>query len=415
MNPRIAAALIALAAALVGATGLVAQAVGREIVVMAQDNNKYLPSVAYNNNRQEFLVVWHDNWGGSRDIWGARLDRFGRVLSTFNLATGGNDRAQPAAAYDSVRDRYLVVWIYDFSGSGSDWDLNGRLVPWYGPDAGLTEFTIYNATDSQWTPKVAYSFGDDEYLVVWGNTSTTSNASISYRFVLANGTPDYAQTLAGDGSNNYLNPVLTYNQLRNEYLAAYEVNGVDIAARRLNYYGALGSQVMVADWPDAETAAAVAACPGQDQWLVVWQNSGPKVYARFLTGAGAVDGAPVDVFNAFAGRQREPAVACLPGGGQYLISWEQEYSGAVFGIWGRQLGTNHSLLAPGFTIRTVYGPQLRNAATPAVVGSPLGWSVSWIQEREGSSYSDVHAAMVWALFADDFESGNTGFWSSVQP
>jgi len=41
-------------------------------------------------------------------------------------------------AYDPTNDRYLVVYIYDVNGDGSDYDLRGRLIPWNGPDRGAT-------------------------------------------------------------------------------------------------------------------------------------------------------------------------------------------------------------------------------------------------------------------------------------
>ncbi len=50
-----------------------------------------------------------------------------------------------------------------------------------------------------------------------------------------------------------------------------------------------------------------------------------------------------------------------------------------------------------------------------MVGGTIGWSVAWVQEREGSTYSDIHSAMVWTLFADDLETGNTGMWSAASP
>lgn len=414
MDRRMLTALAAVVVVLAGAAALGAEAVGREVTVSQLDNEKYLPAVAYNVVRQEFLVVWHNSWGGLRDISGARLDRFGKVLSSFNIATGANDRVQPAVAYDLVRDRYLVVYVYDYFGDGTDWDLRGRLVPWYGPDAGLTEFTIYDADDSQWNPRVAYSTGDDEFLVVWGNTATGVASSISLRYVLADGTPDYAGTLAGDGTNHYLNPALAYSQQRDEYLVAYEVNQLDVAVRRMDHTGLLASQVMVANWPDAESRPAVAACPGQDQWLVVWQNSLPDVYARFLFGDGTVDGGPLAV-TTMPGADDTVEVSCLPGGAQYLVAWEGEFAGGLSGILGRRLGANKVFLAPEFGVRPVFGGQTRNALNPAVVGSFLGWSVSWVQEREGSTHSDIHAAMVWAVFADDFETGNTALWSVVAP
>lgn len=417
MIQRSSLIVITLLLAVAGSTSLLAEAVGREVTISDSDVEKFLPTVAYNGDRQEFLVVWHNLSGtGVRDIGAARLDRFGKVISTFIVASGVYSRAQPAVAYDDVRDRYLVVYIYDYYGNGSDWDVRGRLIPWSGPDASLTEFNIFDDSTSQWNPKVAYSQGDDEFLTVWGNTSAAANPSISYRYVLANGTPDWAQTLAGDATHTYTNPDLAYNQLRDEYMVVYEIDAVDIAARRLDHTGVpLGSQVMVADWPDGEARPAVATCPGQDQWLVAWQNAVPKVYVRFLTGAGAVAGPPMDVLNTVAGQQLEPAVACLPGGAQYLIAWEEEFGSGRFGVEGRRIGTNETFLAPSFTVRTPFIGQLRDARQPAVVGSTIGWSVAWVQERESSTYSDIHSAMVWTLFADDLETGNTGMWSAASP
>lgn len=415
MTQRTSTLLVAAALLLAGAATLAGESVGREVTVSALDNEKFLPAVAYNGAHEEFLVVWHNYWGSLRDVYGTRLDRFGKVIETFTIAAGANDRAQAAVAYDSARDRYLVVWIYDYYGDSSDWDVRGRLVPWDGPDPALAEFPIYQTVDSQWNPKVAYSTGDDEFLVVWTNTAAGIPATVSMRYVLPDGTPDYAGTVAGDETHNFANGDLTYSQLRDEYLIVYDIDGADIAARRVDNTGLLDTEVTVADWPDAESAPSVAACPGQDQWLVAWQNSAPKIYARFLTGAGAVDGAPLEIFDAAAGQQRAPALACLPGAGHYLVAWEQEYSGSVFGIWGRRIGTNKAFLAPGFTVRPVYSPQLRHAKTPALAGGTLGWSVSWVQEREGSAYSDLHARMVWMLFADDFETGNTSTWSAVSP
>ncbi len=101
--------------AVAGSASLLAEAVGREVTISDSDIEKFLPAVAYNGDRQEFLVVWHNLSGtGVRDISAARLDRFGKVISTFIVASGAYSRAQPAVAYDDVRDRYLVVYIYDY-------------------------------------------------------------------------------------------------------------------------------------------------------------------------------------------------------------------------------------------------------------------------------------------------------------
>ena len=129
-----------------------------EIVVSAVDNEEYLPAVAYNWKHHEYLVVWHTRWTvGSRDIRAARISEQGQVLSSFVVYEhNSRDSAQPTVAYDPVNDRYLVAWVYDAFGNGSDWDVYGRLIPWEGPVAGLQAFPICTFASHQWNPRVAY-------------------------------------------------------------------------------------------------------------------------------------------------------------------------------------------------------------------------------------------------------------------
>lgn len=115
---------------------------GTDLEISALDNEQLLPAVAYNSHRQEFLVVWQNNWAGNRDIYAQRVSATGTLLSWFAVTAGANDRAQPAVTYDPVNDRYLVVWIYDDLGNGADWDVYGRFIPALGPDPGLGEFVL---------------------------------------------------------------------------------------------------------------------------------------------------------------------------------------------------------------------------------------------------------------------------------
>jgi hypothetical protein len=105
-------------------------------------------------------------------------------------------------AYDGDRDRYLVVWVYDYHGDGSDWDVRGRFIPWDGPDATLTEFSICDLNSEQWGPKVVYNENPAwaEFLVVWANTATNVKTYISDRRVSAGGSgfPGGGFTIASD-------------------------------------------------------------------------------------------------------------------------------------------------------------------------------------------------------------------------
>ncbi len=79
------------------------------------------PAAAYNSQRDEFLVVWDGNDEsiavGEKEIWGQRIDgstgeRIGGVMRISQMSPSGDPgySAQfPDVAYNSIRDEFLVV------------------------------------------------------------------------------------------------------------------------------------------------------------------------------------------------------------------------------------------------------------------------------------------------------------------
>jgi len=406
--------------ALAGVRSASSEVVGREITLSELPGTEVVPAVAYGTGHDEFLAVWqHDPVAGPSEILGVRLDRFGSPIASFVVSAGPVDRISPAVAYDPQRDRFLVVWSEDYWGDGSDWDLMGRFVPWSGPDPGEGAFTILGTTTSQWSPSVAFSTLSSEYLVVW-NELSAAPASIRGIYVDSEGLTGSAFPIAEHATLNRTNPDVAAESSTDEFLVVFErqYSGPDLdIAGAVVWQGAVGAEVEIAGWSDAETSPAVATCPGQYQWVVAWQNSESHVYVRFLTGSGVVDGAPIQVSNEYVPSHRAPALACLPGGARYLVLWEIEYYPAPthFGIQGRCVSWSKEMSAPSFAVRTVWYGQTRDASFPAVAGAGHGWSAVWTQEREGSTASDIHGSIVWGLFGDDFESHSTEFWTATVP
>ncbi len=410
---------------LVAATQMWAgQTVGPEITVSELDNGQYMPHIAYNSQRDQYLVVWHNSWGGSRDIYGQRLDGEGNLLSWFAISAGATDRAQPAVAYDETNDRYLVVWIQDFLGDGSDWDLYGRLIPWNGPDAALTDFPIESASSSQWSPEVAFALTQQEFLVVWSNDDGSSPFDITARRVNLDGTfPNNSMVAVASGATHRTNPDVAYNLARNEYLVTYDLFGDDILATRFTAGGVVlgGGEFGIATWPDPEGLPSVAACRGgADHYFVVWQSTiganNNDIYGRFVTGDGVPDGAPVH-FSSTTIDEQGPNVTCHSGLSEYLVVWEQQYSSTSgsFGISGQRLTTSGNL-SPFFHVRTVIAGETGVCSQPATAAGESGFLVAWEHERQGTSYQDIHGRFVTAaFFTDGFESGNTNAWSSTAP
>lgn len=366
-----------------------------EIVVSSLDNEQLLPAVAYNWKHREYLVVWHNKWAGNRDIYAQRISDRGEVKSSFSISNMPFDRAQPSVAYDPVNDRYLVVWIYDTLGDGSDWDIMGRFVPWDGNDPNPSAFAISSWTTHQWNPQVIYARPHEEFLVVWTNeyqSGVLPTYVSGQRITAADGSfPDGAWTIATHATENRLRPDAAYNRARDEYLITYD-NGVDIFGVRRTWNGVVlgGGEFGIAGWPDEEIRSSVAACSEADQYLVAWQSlvSGDyDLYARFIQG----DGAPGNVYviSNYAGQQEEADVTCNLSNRQYMITWQEQIT--TYGISGRlvfpdeTLGTGFQIAAPGTS------PGHNN---PAVAGGHTNYLVVWEHQRGVTVYRDIHGRLI---------------------
>lgn len=359
------------------------------------------PAVAYNWKRREYLVVWHTSWVmGSRDIRARRISDRGQLLGdefvVFEHVT--KDSAQPDVAYDPVNDRYLVVFVHDVSGNGSDWDVYGRFVSWNGQMVHGPAFAICSWSTKQWNPKVAYGRAPQEYLVVWWTEGVGGVKSyVSGRRVWANGSgfPTGAFAIASHPTLNRVGPDVAYNMARNEYLVIWDaVNASrDIYGVRLNASGAAigGGEFGIAGWPSNETTPSVAACSAADQYLVVWQaDSGSPtfwdIYGRYVKGDGTVDS--VHQLAGTTGDEVSPHVACSAAaqenhtGTQYLVAYEQEYSNGRYGIRARFVASNKVFRT---TFAFVPAGSTTDRLTPATAGGMGRFLTVWVYQRDADN------------------------------
>ncbi len=372
-----------------------------EIIISAIDNEKYLPAVAYNSKHNEYLVVWQNKWSGNRDIYAQRISSSGKLLSWFTVAPGpgGNsyDRAQPSVAYDSINDRYLVVFIHDVHGDSSDWDIGGRFIPWNGPDSGLVEFPICQWNSSQWNPVVAYGRTSQEFLVTWTNTPSGQPAYISAARINSLTGAVIDDFTVSSGAENRINPDVAYNLARNEYLVVWDRVGSnhDIYGLRLTGSGSTlgGGEFGIAGWPDSEEVPTVAACHKGDQYLVAWQSLvGPPtnydVYARYVSG----DGIPGTVFlvDGTTAPESDIDAACRHDGKQYLLTWQTMYATGYYGIWGRLV--NFTGMEDSFLF--VQPGTKDDRLTPAAAGGQTNYLAVWAHDRAGSTYQDIRGRIV---------------------
>ena len=260
----------------------------------------------------------------------------------------------PAVAYDPIHDRYLVVFGYDYYGDDSDWDINGRFIPWDGPDAGLLDFGICTWDSDQKHPAVAYGQSRAGIHGRLGQRSRRRSRAIS----APGGFLRPAGFAPGDGFTVSSGPELrdfpdiAYNLSRNEYLIVWDVeltaNNINIAGARLNASVQLlpggdpwlTGEFTIAGWPAYEEQPAVAACHTADQYLVAWQSDQDTaktdfaIYGRYLDGEAHVGN--VYLIDDTTSPERNAAVACDFQGKQYLLAWQSRYVSGEYGIWARK-------------------------------------------------------------------------------
>lgn len=380
---------------------------GSEIVVSALPGNEYSPDVAYNPIHDEYLVVWEIAWPvGHHEIYAQRVSGDGRLLSWFAVSSLPNMQMDPSVAYDYFGDRYLVVYTYDTSGNGSNWDIYGRVIPWSGPDVNLSDFPICDWPSNQRHPAVAYARTQNEFLVTWVNGLTGSSSIGARRVYTTGGFPGNAFTVSSETEECDF-PDVAYNLARNEYLVTWDVlkgaSNLDIYGTRLSATGAIltggdpavTGEFPIAGWPSIEQRPAAAACSLEDQYMVAWQSDQDTsgidyaIYARYLNGTAA----PGDVvmISDTSLPQINVDVACYIYGSKYLLAWQDKYVSGEYGIWARQAMINGSL-EPEFMVA---GPRSqKDREHPAVAAGRSTYLAVWEHDRDDVSIMDIHGRLL---------------------
>jgi hypothetical protein len=302
-------------------------------------------AVAYNSVNNEYLVVWAGDdtlnmVDGEFEIFGQRINAAtGLEIGTndFRISDAGPaldpnfDASNPAIAYNSVNNEYLVVWEADDSlgvvGAGESEIYGQRLDAATGAEIGTNDFRISdmgvdgNKDYDAITPEVAYNSQSNVYLVVWsGENGTFADEFEIYGQLLAgsNGSPVGANDFqistmgpAADTAYDAYDPDVAYNSVQNEFIVVWQGDDLsgtmvegeyEIFGQRLN--AATGSQVgtddfrisdMGPDGDDVYDAAnpAVAFDPVHNKYLVVWNGDDDletvadelEIFGQFIDGA----------------------------------------------------------------------------------------------------------------------------------
>jgi len=313
----------------------------------------YEPAIAYNSRHDEYLVVWSNTRGVGtmKDIYARRVRGDGTLLSRFTIASkAGFHYYEPDVAYSPDYDEYLVAFTYDSVTTGSD--IWARRVSWNGSWMS-TAFALGrpNKDGDQHSPAVVYNSRHDEYLVVYQNTWGGGGRDVDAQRVRAGdgSSPGWVNVAAGPGLRSF--PDVTYNHTSDLYLIAYNFRPSspfdpgDIFGKVASWnFGDLSPEIHICD--DASNQGSVAVAASGEEFLAVWEDSPStsttEIYARRLAADGTPLGSPGGFWIAGIPGRHDYAPAVASGAGhRYLIAWERFMGGLDYNIYGRYATAGH--------------------------------------------------------------------------
>jgi len=312
-----------------------------------------MPAAAFNPATGGYMVVWADL--RKRETRG--VDIYGQMISPDGSRDGYNfrvsvdaatgDESQPALAFNSVSDQFLVVWS-DSRGPGfSESEVYGRRIKANGQPKG-DEFKISNDgfIDEESWPAVAYNPASNQYLVTWQVVHWQATVSSDIYGQRVKGSGRLAGSsfrISGDGvTSRVWDPEVVANPANNEYLVVWEdqrngvvgdinVTGWNIYGRRVKATGRLaGDDFRISGTPETteEWSPKAAYNPDTNRYLVVWDdgrnygNNKSDIYGRAIKATGKLASGEVRISGDVNVAKGDPAVANDPTNHQYLVVWE---------------------------------------------------------------------------------------------
>jgi hypothetical protein len=352
--------------------------------------------VAYNSLNHEYFVVWAaDDLAaglveGEFEIFAQRVDaatgdRLGPRLRLSDIATEGNpnyDGYDPAVAYNSRDNQYLVVWSGESTLPGmadNELEIFGQLVDAVtgaelGPDLRLSDMgPDGNASYGAHLPAVAYNNADNQYLVVWSGEDNTGSLVLQEFEIFAQRLSAAGLELGGDQRLSHMGPdgdtgfgatapALAYNSADDQYLVVWHGtdDAGDLAQYEAEVYGqrldaATGLELGADDFrlsdmgPDGDPTygarnPAVAYNSAENEYLVVWHgtdNTGSlvagesEIFGQRLDAPDGLELGPNDFRLSHMGPDGTagfsalyPAIVYNPAAGEYLVVWSGDHDAA---------------------------------------------------------------------------------------
>jgi hypothetical protein len=301
------------------------------------------PDVAYNSNNNEYLVVYEYTYSSvDHDIYAQRVAANGSLIGgNFAVESPSDYDANPAIAYNSTRNEYLVVWQRKVGADEfTQFDIYAKRLDWGGATLG-TSFALTTAAHDQTNPDVAFDSSNDQYLAAWQSYYGVGDWDILGRLVSGSGSLPGSELLIGYLSGWQAYPSLAFNNSYHEFLVAWEdhiggdTTNWDIRGRRVDSTGAnVGSVIEIATTGDNIRARPAVAYKGFiGEYMVAYQYAFTPTDDDLYVTRLDIDGTPLAEYYLSRGsaNERIPAIASDTSY-YYQLVWEDYRNAGTLGI-----------------------------------------------------------------------------------
>lgn len=302
------------------------------------------PDITYHKGNQDYIVVWENVVSETdHDIFARRLNGSGEVVGEdISISALFNKEVSPVVEANTTNGEYLVVW--SIQTGTDDFPLNqivGKRLNATGTPTG-TVISIGPDYGYQLHPALAYDSQRNRYLIVWQEQNATGDFDIMGQRINGNGDLIGATIEVAVTSADQLVPRVAYNPDAQQYLVVWEDHSRDaegawdVRGQRLNADGGLVGAVL----PIAETYLYhrlnpdVAYKSGAREYWVVWENEFQADDHDIFQRRIADDGSFPDIARSITNSDRfesRPAIASDNAAG-FVTAWEQDNSADDTGI-----------------------------------------------------------------------------------
>lgn len=407
--------------------------IGQPFVVASDALNDLTdPVIAYNTQREEFLVAW-EVIPGSFNM--TQLTLTGELAwdpATPVVSVVGE---RPAIAYNEAMDEYLVVYQWH---DGTYFDIHGLRLDGGSPTAiGPIGFVVSDRFGNQENPAVDYNrhASYEDFFVVWEDVNTAwvpAHEEIWGQRVagVSGGGLSGGDLLGGNfgvGSSGVnTEPDVAYNLNMNEYLVVFTRQTAsgqpkDVFGRRVTRDGVLLTETAIDSSAEDQMNPAVAAyrLNMATPYLVVfddyWNDASGDVRGYLVNQTGEPT-LLLNIAHQNGVQEASPALVSDEDLGGYFVVWTQ--FGNDWDVFATRI--SHEGLVEPFSNISVHGPTAVpcNETAPAVAaGPPLGLAVWQDSCLGGSGPLRIVGRFLSGgfVFADNFELGDTTAWSQTSP